>query len=609
VDTTSDRTAKTVVGGRYEINGLIASGGMGSVYRARDTVLDRVVALKVLSAGGADPDFVARFRTEATNAARLSHPNIVQVYDFGYEDSAPYMAMEYVDGQTLRGVLAERRILRPDQVVRIGEQVAAALETARRAGIVHRDIKPENILVTTDGHVKVADFGLSRALAESRATQAGMLIGTAHYLAPEQVAGHESDHRADIYALGVVLFEALTGRTPFTGDSPVVVAYKRVTEDVPSAMTINPSVPPELDAVVARATARDPAERTATAGILAAELHHAVPTVGGDLGIAVHHTTAIPITGQETIVLRAPTTRAARRRRRRLPLRLLAALAVLVTLGGVLTVAGPLASVTVPSVTGSNQQQAAATLRKAGLRSEVTLRNHDAVESGLILSQTPAPGARARRGETVSLVVSIGPKLIAVPAIVGMSFDKAVTALRDRGFSVFHRTDINHDTAPKLQVVGQDPEAGQEVRREAPITLSVSQGPRMVRVPNVTGDPEASARGDLDAAGLEVKVRREADMSVPKGRVVSQNPAAGRSVRAGTTITIVVSSGPPLVAVPNLECMTRKQAEEALATAGLRAKFGGRGKRVVDQSPGPSQKATKGSTVTVLLGIGSFCTS
>lgn len=607
MDITSDRSAATIIGGRYEITGLIASGGMGSVYRARDTVLDRVVALKVLSAGGGDTDFVSRFRAEATNAARLSHPNIVQVYDFGYEDSAPYMAMEYVDGQTLRGVLAERRVLRPEQVARIGEQVAGALEHARRAGIVHRDIKPENILVTTDGHVKVADFGLSRALAESRATQVGMLLGTAHYLAPEQVSGGETDHRADIYALGVVLFEALTGRPPFSGDSPVVVAYKRVSEDVPAASSINPSVPPEMDAVVARATARDPNERTATAGVLAAELRQAVPSSGGDIGIAVHHTTAIPITGQETLVIRRPESRTARRRRRRMPTRIIAALAVLAALGGVLTVAGPLASVTVPYVTGSTQKEAAATLREAGLRSEVTLRNDDTVASGLILSQEPASGARARRGATVALIVSLGPKLIAVPSVIGMTFDEAVAALADRGFTEIRRTNVNDDTAPKLEVIGQDPSAGQELRRETPIALSVSQGPRMVRVPNVTGDPEASARGDLDAAGLKVKVQQEPDMAVPEGNVVSQDPAAGRSVRAGTTVTIIVSSGPPLVAVPNLECMTRKQAGQALEKAGLRGRFSGLGNRVVDQSPGPKQKARQGSTVSVTLGAGSFC--
>ena len=190
-----------------------------------------------------------------------------------------------------------------------------------------------------------------------------------------------------------------------------------------------------------------------------------------------------------------------------------------------------------------------------------------------------------------------------------MTFEEAAKTLAKRGFTEIRPTNVNHDTAPKLEVVGQDPSAGREVRRETPIVLSVSQGPRMVRVPNVTGDPEASARGDLDAAGLKVKVLQEPDMTVPKGNVVSQNPAAGRSVRAGTTVTIVVSTGPPLVAVPNLECMTRKQADDALAAAGFRARFGGGGKRVVDQSPAPSGKAPKGSTVTVILGIGSFCKS
>ena len=221
-----------LIGDRYEITGLIASGGMGAVYRARDQILDRTVAVKVLKNGGDDPEFVAKFKAEATNAARLSHPNIVQVFDFGYENGQPYMAMEFVDGQNLREILSARHVLRPDVAARIALQVASALEHARRNGLMHRDIKPENILITTDGVVKVADFGLSRALAESRATQANVLMGTAAYLAPEQVQGETVDHRADIYSLGIVLFEMLTGKLPFGGDSPVVVAYKAISDDV-----------------------------------------------------------------------------------------------------------------------------------------------------------------------------------------------------------------------------------------------------------------------------------------------------------------------------------------------------------------------------------------
>jgi len=232
-DISTDRRIARVVGGRYQITGLIASGGMGEVFQAHDRVLDRVVALKVLHVGlGSDPDFVERFRKEATAAGRLSHPNIVQVYDWGKsEDGSAYMAMELVEGQNLREVLAASGRLRPALAARIAGQVCSALEAARKAGLVHRDIKPENILLTSDGRVKVADFGLSRTMAESKATQAGVLLGTAHYVAPEQVEGKESDHRSDLFALGVVLFEMLTGKTPFTGDTPLIVAYQRVREN------------------------------------------------------------------------------------------------------------------------------------------------------------------------------------------------------------------------------------------------------------------------------------------------------------------------------------------------------------------------------------------
>jgi eukaryotic-like serine/threonine-protein kinase len=599
---TPDRLIAGLVGDRYEITGLIASGGMGSVYRARDTVLDRVVALKVLKAGGDDPEFVAKFKAEATNAARLSHPNIVAVYDFGYTDGSPYMAMEFVDGQTLRQILGARGRLSGDLAARIAAQVAGALEHARRAGLAHRDIKPENILITTDGMVKVADFGLSRAFAESKATQAGMLVGTAHYLAPEQVQGAHTDHRADIYSLGVVIFEMLTGRTPFTGDSPVVVAYKRVAEDVPSVLSLNPEAPRELDMIVARATERDPDARFATAGVMAEALRAAAPRSDtGEIGALVHHTQAIPILGEETIAVKRPVdptggaTKTKRHRKRWLVLAVLMALIAT----AVWAANGPLTSIAVPHVVGQTQSQAKAAIEARGLRVDVSLDSSSTVPAGRVIAQDPTSGT-LHRDDVVRLTVSTGPEFISIPSVVGMKFAAAEDQLKAAGFKV-RREDVFNEK-PRLTVIGQDPKGFAE--KDTLVTLTVSKGPELVTVPDVVGDPVDTAATDLRAAGFEVTITRVFDDKVEADHVIKQSPVDGTKVSKGATIALTVSKGPALVAVPRIICMTRNQATEKLAEVGLKIDFSGSGKKVVDQEPVPGDKIPKGSAVIAYLGSG-----
>jgi len=594
-----------LVGDRYEITGLIASGGMGSVYRARDTVLNRTVALKVLKTGADDPDFAEHFKTEATNAARLSHPNIVQVYDFGADEGSPYMAMEYVDGQSLREVLGSRGSLRAELAARIASQVAAALEHARRAGIVHRDVKPENILITTDGQVKMADFGLSRALAESKATQAEVIMGTAHYLAPEQVQGDPTDHRADIYALGVVLYEMLTGRTPFSGDSPVVIAYKRVAEDVPSVLALNPEVPRELDVVVARATARDPEERYRSAAEMAADLRDAVPRFDtGEISLLVHHTEAIPITGQETIAVPKRGEREKRRSRKRRRWGLLALILALIA-ATIYVGVNRFETVAVPGVEGATQEEAKSRLSALGFVPDETLQNHPTVPAGHVIAQEPSAGAEIRNGSIVSLTISLGPTLIGVPLVLKMQFKDAEELLVDRGFKVVRR-DVFHASIPKLQVISQDPNQG-VLEVGATVTLRVSKGPELIAVPDVTGDPRDSAVDDLETAGFEVEVTEKNHDTIPAGTVISQNPKPGTKIEKGETVSLVVSKGPPLVTVPDFYCMTRAQAEDTAASKGFTLEFNGSAARVVDQSPPPGDKVAKGSTITAFTGPGTRC--
>ena len=606
-----------LIGDRYEITGLIASGGMGAVYRARDQILDRTVAVKVLKNGGDDPEFVAKFKAEATNAARLSHPNIVQVFDFGYENGQPYMAMEFVDGQNLREILSARHVLRPDVAARIALQVASALEHARRNGLMHRDIKPENILITTDGVVKVADFGLSRALAESRATQANVLMGTAAYLAPEQVQGETVDHRADIYSLGIVLFEMLTGKLPFGGDSPVVVAYKRVAEDVPSAMSINPGVPRELDVIVARATGRAASSRFATAGQMVEALREQAPRSDtGDIGGLVHHTQAIPIVGEQTIAVErrgggadGPTRRSRQKRdlRRTRWLALLLLLSVIAAT--IYVIAGRTPSVAVPGVTNMPQAEAVAALTARGFKISTQSEFNATVTAGNVISQVPREGAKAAKGSTITLYISNGPVTASVPRVKLMLFSYAQQQLTAAGFKVM-KVDAFSDTVRKGRVIDQDPSADAIVPKGTTITLTVSTGPNLVAVPDVTKKSQADATNAMETAGFVVSVKQTMSETVPKGNVISQSPNAGTKLAKGSTVTLTVSTGPPPVKVPNLLCMTRKQAQDALNHAGLKGNFQGLSgdtKRVVDQDPVAGADAPKGSTVNVVMGYGATC--
>ena len=603
-DIGSDRRIASLVGGRYQITGLIASGGMGEVFQAHDRVLDRTVALKVLRAGiSGDPDFIERFRKEATIAGRLSHPNIVQVYDWGRgEDGSAFMAMEFVDGQNLRDVLNANGRLRPAVATRIATQVCAALEAARKAGLVHRDIKPENVLLTSDGQVKVADFGLSRTMAESKATQAGVLLGTAHYLAPEQVEGHQSDHRADIFALGVVLYEMLTGETPFTGDNHVIIAYQRVRNDVPAPSARVAGLTGEVDEVVRKATARDPAKRFASAADMAEALRAAAPRSDtGEVGTLVHPTVAIPIGTQQTVQIK----RKGGRRLTRRGIIVIAALCAAM-LASIPLLTGVLARATVPQVAGLAKADAQRRLEQAGFKVSTDFENHPTIQEGKAIRTEPAATTEARKGSTVMLIVSQGPVKVQVPNVKGQTFTKAESQLKGLGLIV-KRVDAFSATVAKDVVIEQDKDADVFVNQGSTITLTVSKGKERVLVPKVVGKTEAEATTLLTGAGLVPKIERKDSDTVAAGMVISQSPADGVRVDKGSTITIVVSNGPPKVQVPNILCMTRRQAADTLAAQGLEIQFEGSYARVVDQSPRPGETVPRGTTVVAYTAPGTSC--
>ncbi|MHB8669515.1 MAG: Stk1 family PASTA domain-containing Ser/Thr kinase [Acidimicrobiales bacterium] len=621
---------------RYEIARHLARGGMAEVYLATDRLLDRPVALKVLFPEfSTDRSFVERFRREARAAAGLNHPNIVSIYDWGQEGTTYFIVMEYVEGQTLRDVLRAEGRLSPQRVAEIGAEIAAALGFAHRNGVVHRDVKPGNVILSPSGQVKVADFGIARAgEPDESLTQTGAVMGTATYFSPEQAQGSRVDARSDVYSLGVVLYELLTGRPPFTGQNPLSIAYQHVREAPPPPSQITPDVPPALETVVATAMAKDPDARYASAEELRADLLRYL-SGRAVLGQGSFYADAAEVTRAQP---RADTTRAmaaaggvgalaggagamAGGRRRRLgggaAVLATALIVLLVGLGLVLARqlakgSGPAAptttvaaTVSIPSVIGQPQDAATKTLTDAGLKVAVQTAASDR-PSGEVLAQDPAPGASAHAGDTVTLRVSAGPAPVTVPDVRGRTLADARQVLSLAGLRDSERTQASDQ--PKDQVLDQSPAAGAALHRGDTVTLTVSAGPQQVSIPDVVGKDVATATNQLGTLGLVTNTSNEPSDTVDKGKVTRTDPPAGTQVAKGSTVTVFVSSGPASVRVPTVVGETQAQATDTLTRAGFNvsvqyalvtssAEVG----RVIDQSP-RNTSAPRGSVVTITVG-------
>jgi len=643
VDTTlQDPLVGQVLDGRYRVDARIAVGGMATVYRAVDTRLDRVLALKVMHpALAADGTFVDRFIREAKSVARLAHPNVVQVFDQGTDGSYVYLAMEYVAGCTLRDVLRERGALQPRAALDILEPVLAALGAAHRAGFVHRDMKPENVLIGDDGRVKVADFGLVRSVDTVTSTT-GAVLGTVSYLAPEQIEQPgAADARVDVYACGVVLYEMLTGDRPHDGDSPAVVLYKHLHEDVPPPSAVVPGLPYELDELVASATARTPDIRPYDAVALLAharEVHaalsadqlDAVPPqaiAADNRNISEDRTSVIPLSltvprplpvneddgpaGMlRTSRLESPPPLPPRRRgarTRRGPLAIVVAVLLILGVGTGVWYINSGQFTKVPPVLAKTQAQAKKRLGDAGLDlGTVKHAYSDTVARGTVISSDPEPGTRIRDNARVSITISDGPETVQVPDVAGRTLAEARARLKKDGLEPGMVTREFSDDVPKGSVISTDPGANTKRHAGSAIALTVSKG-SAVDVPDVTGEDLAEAKSDLEGAGFTVKVAAtRINSEYDKGQVAAQTPQGDSQAAEGDTVTLTLSKGPVMVEVPDVTGDSVEDAHTALEGAGFkvdedRGLLGLFGDTVKGQSVKGGRTAPKGSTITIKI--------
>ena len=663
--TLTDPLLGRLVDGRYDVLSRIARGGMATVYLAIDRRLDREVALKVmhphLAEGASGSEFVARFRREARAAARLTHPGLVAVLDQGVDGENSYLAMEYVDGTNLRHRLADDAPFTVEEALRTAESVLAALAVAHRAGLVHRDVKPENVLLSSEGRVKVADFGLARAVTEVSATATGTVFGTVAYLAPELVAHGVSDPRTDVYAVGILLYEMLTTRQPFTGTTPIQVAYQHVHTDIPSPSDHVPWLPTEVDELVEALAARQPADRPIDAGtalqlvwrtrtgLPADVLSRDVKGGGRATGPA---TAVVPPQGAarngtltdddvtQSIVLpgpdAAPDADAMRRtialkigsgldpvveaeveppsttRRRRLLLAL-AALAVALAAGiWWFMTSGPGAYTTVPAhLVGAELPAAQAVLEAVDLEFTTVEVFHPTAAIGVVTAVSPAEGEAVRKDGAVRLSVSKGPDFRDIPTeIEGLPAATVIDTLSAAGFVVTEPARAYHDTIPVDHVIsalgpdGNPLEPGGRLPVDTEVLLTVSDGPAPLVVPSVTGQERQAAIARLELQGLVVAVNEDYSEQYPAGIVMAQDPPADTPSFRMSSITITVSLGPPLVEIPDVIHKEYGEAKAILEDLGLVVRAQKQffwDDKVVNQDPAAGTSIPKGSTVTLTV--------
>jgi beta-lactam-binding protein with PASTA domain/predicted Ser/Thr protein kinase len=619
-----------VLSDRYRIVKHLARGGMADVYEAEDTLLNRAVAIKVLHANFAsDEAFVARFRREAQAAANLSHPNIVAIYDWGKDAGTYFMVMELIRGRTLREIMKTEGAIMPRRAAEITAEAAAALAVAHQHGVYHRDIKPGNIMITDDGSVKVTDFGIARALDDSEElTRTGAVIGTATYFSPEQAQGLPADDRSDVYALGIVLYELLAGKPPFTGESPVAVAYQHVSETAVSPDQINPEAPRELAAIAEHAIRKSPDQRYQTAEDFRADLLRYLSgsePVAAAAMVAAAATSMIPpnTAGPGYAPAPAPTQTfdAPIEERSQTSYWIAVGALIVVLLVGVFLLFRLLtggeavaATVEIPNLEGLPAEQAFEMLQDLDLKFRTTTEVSADVEVGLVIRTDPSAGSMVEAGSYVNIYVSSGAEEFGIPDLTGENVDVARALIEAQGFAVGDIEYVLTEDVDENIVIGQSPSEGTTAPPGTEVDLIVSAGPSSIEVVDVTGRSAQTAVLDLTRAGFEnITTEETPSNDVLAGFVIETNPKAGQIIPRDATITVIVSSGPEPVDVPDLSGMSTAQAESRLNALGLLMVISsqtvevpfdsGLIGNVAEQTPSAGTEVEVGSEVTVRLGI------
>ena len=606
----------TIVDGRYAVKHRVGTGGMAEVYCADDLQLGRRVALKLLHGRFAeDEEFLERFRREASSAAGLQHQNVVSVYDRGEWGGTAYIAMEFVDGRTLKAVVQQDGPLEPARAIALTTQILRAARFAHKRGIIHRDFKPHNVIVDAEDRAKVTDFGIARAGA-SDMTQTGSIMGTAQYLSPEQAQGLPVSAQSDLYSIGILLFELLTGRVPFEGDSAVAIALKQVSETPPAPSMLHPGIPPELDRVVLRAIEKDPARRYADADEFAAALEHAGrggATAATALAAGVPPVVAL---GPPTSVSQsyAPISESyayppeplaeEEREARRWWIGVLVGLVVAAAvIGALLLLSGK--QVTVPDVIGAQQAEAEIRLRNRGFDTDTVQKESDRA-AGRVIGQDPSGGTEVDEGARITLTVSSGPGAAVVPDVVGLPRSAARRALERLRFKIEESRRTSADVGEN-RVISTSPVGGQRLERGGTVTLVISSGRGRAVVPDVVGQSRAAAGEALRAAGFDVAVRETERADVAAGTVVAQDPVGEQRRARGATVTITLAVAPKLKSVPDVTGRTEAAARSALREAGFQVSRSERQTenpaedgRVVEQEP-TGGEAEPGTTVTITV--------
>ncbi|HJU36232.1 MAG TPA: Stk1 family PASTA domain-containing Ser/Thr kinase [Gaiellaceae bacterium] len=630
----SDSLIDTLFDGRYRIQRKLGAGGMADVYLAEDQELGRRVAIKILNGRHANDDqFIERFRREAKNAAALNHPNIVSIYDRGEAEDTYYIAMEYLDGRTLKELIVGRGAAPINVAIEYARQILSALRFAHRHGIVHRDIKPHNVLVDGEGRVKVTDFGIARA-GTSQMTETGSIVGTAQYLSPEQARGGEVDPRSDLYSLGIVLYELLTGKTPFDGETPVEIAMKHLSHAPKPPSKLRPDIPRELDMVVLRALAKNPDDRYQTADEMEADLERvarganvAATTVDTATQVlrrpspapspaesATAATMIAPPAGAGTRVMPPPVVaeeeeyeERGRPERPLWPWLVAVGFVVAAVIAGFFVwqeLSGGAKQVPVGLYLNQPVGQAKRQITAAHLHAHVQHGSSERYRQGIVFKQDPSPGSHIDKGSTVTIWVSTGPPKVQVPDVKGDSWTQAQQILRNAGLQP-KKFGVPGDTKDKVTATA--PAAGKSVPKGSTVRVNVMNGPVQATVPGVVGLSLSEATNRLNAAGFKANPQYVGSTAT-KDQVISQSPVPGTKAAKGTSVTVRVSNGPPQVTVPDVVGYTSQQAVLTLENAGFQVQqqpvsTGADQENIVQsQSPQGGSSAAKGTQVTIVVG-------